>query len=171
MNSLSIIADRNKLKISSKNLQKAVKKALEVITKEEQKPDLSNAKLEAEYIAKLEKRRVKKMFSIEKVSTVICNNRCITIEAMKSKSRKRKLVAARQEAMFILMESKAGHTLKDVGLFFNGRDHTTVIYSVSTIHDEIATTPGYKEEIINLFKIFDPEFNLVKKGLGYLLKE
>lgn len=52
------------------------------------------------------------------------------------KCRKREYVLARQ--ILATVESK-NHTLKDVGDFIGGRDHTTIIHSRDTIKDYVDT--------------------------------
>jgi chromosomal replication initiator protein len=56
-------------------------------------------------------------------------------EAMKSKSRKREIVEARQIAMDLIKEEFDHISLKDIGLMFGGRYHSTVIHSITTVAD------------------------------------
>ena len=58
----------------------------------------------------------------------------VSIEAMKSKSRKRECVEPRQVAQFLLC-TYTGMSLKHIGQKFGGRDHTTVIHARNTIND------------------------------------
>jgi chromosomal replication initiator protein len=51
------------------------------------------------------------------------------------KSRKKEIVEARQTAMF-LCRSLLDASLSSVGLFFGGRDHTTVMHAIKTIEQK-----------------------------------
>lgn len=56
----------------------------------------------------------------------------ITLEDLKSKSRKKEVVNARQMAMFLAKEHTQ-HSLKAIGYHFGGRDHATVIHAIRTV--------------------------------------
>src|SRR5690625_3001008 len=58
----------------------------------------------------------------------------LDVETLKSKSRKRHIVTARQLAMFFV-KKYTEHSLKNIGDAFGGRDHSTVIYSCLTVND------------------------------------
>ncbi len=56
----------------------------------------------------------------------------ITFEELKAKSRKKNMVIARQVAMYLCKEFTS-YSLKQIGNFFGGRDHSTVIYAIQNI--------------------------------------
>lgn len=58
----------------------------------------------------------------------------ISVEALKSKSRKKNLVVARQIAMYLCKEY-TNFSLKSIGYHFGGRDHSTVIHAVQNISE------------------------------------
>lgn len=62
----------------------------------------------------------------------------ISIDQLKSKSRKRDIVIGRQVAMY-LAKKYTDVSLKDLGQVFGGRDHSTVIYSLKTVEDLLET--------------------------------
>jgi chromosomal replication initiator protein len=69
--------------------------------------------------------------SIEYIQKLVCDFYNIPVEAVKSKTRKREIVQARQIAMYFTKYlTKA--SLKNIGIFFGGRDHSTVIHSITT---------------------------------------
>jgi chromosomal replication initiator protein len=53
-----------------------------------------------------------------------------------SKTRKKEIVVARQISMY-LAKIYTTHTVKSIGLHFGGRDHTTVLYSVKIVEDQL----------------------------------
>lgn len=58
----------------------------------------------------------------------------LTMEDLKSKSRKKEVVTARQVAMYLAKEHTQ-YSLKAIGYHFGGRDHATVIHAIRTIQD------------------------------------
>ncbi len=58
----------------------------------------------------------------------------ITLEDLKSKSRKKEVVTARQVAMYLAKEHTQ-YSLKAIGYHFGGRDHATVIHAIKTVQD------------------------------------
>lgn len=69
----------------------------------------------------------------------------VTLQAIKSRSRKRELVEARQIAM-TLLKSETKMTLKTIGSFFSGRDHTTVIHAINTVEDLTETDKLFRRK-------------------------
>jgi chromosomal replication initiator protein len=64
---------------------------------------------------------------------VVCEFFQIPDDLLRGKSRKQEIVFSRQIAMFLSKE-KTRYSLKSIGLHFGGRDHTTVIHAIQTIH-------------------------------------
>lgn len=80
-----------------------------------------------------------------------------TMELVKSKNRKRELVEIRQCAMYYcaLMTSKP---LTQIGVFFNGRDHSTVIYGRETWQN--LTSSPFNRELIKIDNKIKEIYNL-----------
>lgn len=70
----------------------------------------------------------------------------ITLEELKSKTRKKEVVTARQVAMYLSKEYTK-HSLKVIGYHFGGRDHATVIHAVKCVQEMIENNPQIAEEI------------------------
>lgn len=60
----------------------------------------------------------------------------ISIDDLKSKSRKKEVVTARQVAMYLAKEHTQ-YSLKAIGYHFGGRDHATVIHAIKSIQDAL----------------------------------
>ena len=73
----------------------------------------------------------------------------ITQDMMRSKSRKRELVVARQVAMYFSKEY-TNHSLKSIGQHFGGRDHSTVIHAVQAVNDMLETDSKFKNSVHEL---------------------
>lgn len=70
---------------------------------------------------------------------------------LKSKRRTRTVVLPRQVAMY-LCRQLAGSSLPEIGMFFGGKDHSTVIHSCNTIEQKKEKDPELKARIEQLIK-------------------
>ncbi|HEY9560358.1 MAG TPA: chromosomal replication initiator protein DnaA [Anseongella sp.] len=92
-----------------------------------------------------------KEISIEYIQKLVCDYFEIPVDAVKSKSRKREIVQARQISMY-LAKSHTKASLKSIGQFFGGRDHSTVIYACQTVDDLIDTDKKFKSWVQDIQK-------------------
>ncbi len=58
-------------------------------------------------------------------------------EDLRSKGRRQELVVARQAAMYLIREMTS-HSYPEIGQFFGGRDHSTVMYAVQKMAEQVA---------------------------------
>jgi len=70
----------------------------------------------------------------EQIQTEVCELLEIPLSLLTGKSRKQEIVFARQIAMYMIRNLTSA-SLKSIGNFFGGRDHTTVMHSVNTIEN------------------------------------
>jgi chromosomal replication initiator protein len=84
-----------------------------------------------------------KEISIEYIEKLVCDYFEVPIEMVRSKTRKREIVQARQISMY-LAKNYTKSSLKTIGSFFGGRDHSTVIYACQTVGDLIDTDKKFK---------------------------
>lgn len=92
-----------------------------------------------------------KEISLEYIQKLVCEYFEVPVEMVKSKTRKREIVQARQISMYLAK----GHTktsLKSIGAFFGGRDHSTVIYACQTVEDLIDTDKKFKSYVTDIQK-------------------
>jgi chromosomal replication initiator protein len=89
--------------------------------------------------------------SIEYIQKLVSDYYGISIEQIKSKTRKREIVQARQISMYFAKQlTKA--SLKNIGMYFGGRDHSTVIHACQTVNDLIDTDKKFKSDVEELSK-------------------
>ncbi|MDD3122193.1 MAG: chromosomal replication initiator protein DnaA [Candidatus Izemoplasmatales bacterium] len=93
-------------------------------------------------------------YSIEKsnynnVLDIVSSYYNITTSDLLSSKRKKQYVFPRQVAMYILKELY-DLTYKKIGQIFNGRDHSTVIYSIEQISNDLETDKEKKNDIEKL---------------------
>jgi chromosomal replication initiator protein len=84
------------------------------------------------------------------ILNTVSNYYGVTINELKGKCRKRRIVKPRQVIMFLL-RTKARMVLSDIGEIMN-RDHTTVIHSITCIQNDI-THPyddSLEKDLINI---------------------
>lgn len=92
-----------------------------------------------------------KEISIEYIEKLVCEYFEISTEMVRSKTRKRDIVQARQISMYFAKNyTKA--SLKSIGAFFGGRDHSTVIYACQTVDDLIDTDKRFKGYVHDIRK-------------------
>ncbi len=92
-----------------------------------------------------------KEISIEYIQKLVCEYFEVPVEMVKSKTRKREIVQTRQISMYLAkMHTKT--SLKSIGAFFGGRDHSTVIYACQTVDDLIDTDKKFKGYVADIQK-------------------
>lgn len=91
---------------------------------------------------------------IDKLLHLCCIEFKTTLEEIKGKSRFQNIVLARQVAMHILRDCKAG-TLKSIGEVFGGRDHSTVLHSCRAIDNMLQVKYDGYENYMNIKHKFD----------------
>ncbi|MGI2298977.1 chromosomal replication initiator protein DnaA [Candidatus Cardinium hertigii] len=82
--------------------------------------------------------------TIEAIQQQVVAHYAISLDVLKGKSRKKELVMARQTAMH-LIKKYTTHSLKTIGAYFGGRDHTTVIHAVGVINDLLDKDTQYAQ--------------------------
>ncbi len=87
--------------------------------------------------------------SMDYIQKTVAAHFKVSVESLKSKSRKRELVTARQAAMYFI-KKYTSHSLKSIGQYFGGRDHSTVSHALQAIEDMLDTEPHFKRAFEDL---------------------
>ncbi|MDD9139712.1 MAG: chromosomal replication initiator protein DnaA [Candidatus Cardinium sp.] len=82
--------------------------------------------------------------TIESIQQKVAASYPISLEALTSKSRKKENVVARQVAMHLIKKYTA-HSLKSIGAYFGGRDHTTVMHALQVVEERLQTDAHYAQ--------------------------
>lgn len=93
--------------------------------------------------------------TMEKVQMTVCEYFNITKESLISKSRKRNIVQARQIAMYIC-RNMLNCSLTTIGTELGGKDHATVMHSISTVSDLMSTDRSFKKYVSDIEKMLVP---------------
>jgi len=90
-----------------------------------------------------------KEITINAIQKMVCEYYSIEYDKLQAKTRKREIVQARQISMYLAkMYTKS--SLKTIGDHFGGRDHTTVIHSVTTVNNLMDTDSLIREQVKEL---------------------
>lgn len=90
--------------------------------------------------------------ALELLREAVCKYYDLTINQFESKVRSRDRVIARQMFCYIAKEREFG-SLKDIGSYIGGRDHTTVIHARQTIADLSRFHKEIREQLNTLSRI------------------
>lgn len=64
------------------------------------------------------------------------------IPGLKARNRSRELVNLRK--IYCILAQKAGYSLREIGLFLNGRDHTTIIHNIEKGKNHLETEQDFE---------------------------
>jgi len=84
--------------------------------------------------------------TIEDIQRIVCEHMDVSEDRIRGKTRKREVVRARQIAMYFA-KKHTEHSLKDIGLHFGGRDHSTVIYANNTVADRMENDDQFRDTV------------------------
>ncbi len=85
----------------------------------------------------------------EKVIELVAREWQTTVDALLGRDRSQKIAEPRQVAMYLLRK-ETDSSLPQIGEVLGGRDHTTVMYAIEKISNEIETKPDLRKRIINV---------------------
>lgn len=71
------------------------------------------------------------------------------LESLRSKKRNKEISFVRQVAMF-LMKKMTDKSLRDIGVFLGGRDHSTVMHALDKIEQQIKDNQEFKDRIAQI---------------------
>jgi chromosomal replication initiator protein len=122
---------------------------------------LNHKDIDLELAKKIIKNFVKnitKEISIDTIQKIVSEYFGLTQDKLKEKSRKREIVQARQLSMHFA-KTYTKSSLKQIGKYFGGKDHSTVIHSCQTVRDLMDvddTFKGYVDDINKKIKLNTP---------------
>ncbi|MFH0795700.1 MAG: chromosomal replication initiator protein DnaA [Candidatus Omnitrophota bacterium] len=102
----------------------------------------------------IRKQYEKKLITFDMIQEWVSSHFNVKISDLKSGRRQQSVVFPRQIAIY-LSRTFIGASLPQIGEFFGGKNHTTILYTCRKIEDKIKNNVNFKEEmerIINKFK-------------------
>ncbi|OAV45880.1 chromosomal replication initiation protein DnaA [Lewinella sp. 4G2] len=85
----------------------------------------------------------------EVIQKAVADHFNLDVEKIKSTTRRRQVVLARQISMF-LVKQHTDNSLKKIGQLFGNRDHSTVIYSLRAVEDLVDTNDEVRRALAEL---------------------
>ena len=89
--------------------------------------------------------------SIDYIQKIVCDYFDLPIELLKSKTRKREIVQARQIAMYF-SKKMTKSSLANIGLHCGGKDHATVLHACRTVNNLSETDKHFRKYLDDLEK-------------------
>jgi chromosomal replication initiator protein len=99
----------------------------------------------------LAERQVRLRPSLRTIAGLSAKYFCLRISDLTSASRRRAVVQARAIAVF-LARQLTGKSLEQIGAYFGGRDHTTVLHSFRSIEARVRTDPTTRRAVSDIRK-------------------
>ncbi|MBN2281361.1 MAG: chromosomal replication initiator protein DnaA [Candidatus Marinimicrobia bacterium] len=93
-------------------------------------------------------------YSIENIQDVITTKYNINLDTLLGKSRKQEIAEARMAAMY-LARKYTSLSLKNIGLYFGGRDHSTVVHACKWVEDKLDSSEEFQKRFERIRKEFD----------------
>lgn len=104
-------------------------------------------------------KQTSKELTIEQIQKLVCEQfDNMPIDLLKSKTRKRNIVLARQISMYFA-KNMTKSSLANIGKHFGGRDHSTVIHACQTVLDLMDTDNRFKSKVQEIEKIIQINFS------------
>ena len=89
------------------------------------------------------------VLSIENVQSTVGNVYKINLDSMVGKGRTKEVAEARMIAMYLTREF-TDLSLKTIGLYFGGRDHSTVVHACRWVEERLQSDSGFARQINDL---------------------
>tara|TARA_R110002095_G_scaffold2495_7_gene10250 strand:- start:172 stop:1800 length:1629 start_codon:yes stop_codon:yes gene_type:complete len=89
--------------------------------------------------------------TMEDIITVVTERYGVKLSELQSKRRTNAITWPRQIAMFLARQITR-HSLEEVGAYFGGRDHTTVMYAVSKVQKRLGEEQDVREQLDQLLQ-------------------
>lgn len=122
-----------------RELEGALTSLVAYTTLNHHQPDLELART----VIKNFTRNTQTEISIDSIQAMVCEFFDLPVELLRASTRKREVVQARQISMYFA-KKLTKHSLKAIGEFFGGRDHSTVIHSCQTVEDLMETDRRFR---------------------------
>jgi chromosomal replication initiator protein len=84
-----------------------------------------------------------------RVVEMVANEFALTVDQLLGRDRSRKVALPRQVAMYLLRK-ESDASLPQIGAVLGGRDHTTVMYAIDKISDNIERDANLRKRVVNI---------------------
>jgi chromosomal replication initiator protein len=94
---------------------------------------------------------INREITVDFIQKLVADYFKVPVDTLQAQTRKRQIVIARQLSMY-LAKNMTSKSLKGIGEFFGGRDHSTVIHSCRAVQDMMDTDLVFKDTVSDLEK-------------------
>jgi chromosomal replication initiator protein len=94
----------------------------------------------------------KKLITVDFIQRCISEEFGVSLSDLKTKRRNKNIVVPRQIAMYLSREM-TDLSLPEIGTYFGGKDHTTVLHSFNKIKKELLINPEIKQKVERVIQI------------------
>ena len=138
----------SKVKTNIRQLEGVVKK-LDALQRLEGKPPIMvNAQAAIKDILN---EQMSTPVTIEKIIAEVGKVYNVSVSDIRGKGRRQEIAEARKMSMYIIKEV-CGLTMEEIGKEFGGRDHSTVVYSISNVSQRLAKDSFYRDTAEDIIK-------------------
>ncbi len=134
-----------KIDNNTRELEGAITKIQGMAMLQEGRIDLDLAKAALGEVASAEQRRI----TIQQILDVVTKYYNVRLSDLQSKKRHKSIAFPRQVCMY-LARRHTRYSLEEIGGYFGGRDHTTVMHAVRTVSDDMAADRQVAEQLIQM---------------------
>jgi chromosomal replication initiator protein len=94
----------------------------------------------------------KRLITVDFIQRAVAEEFGITVQDIKQKRRNKTIVVPRQIAMYLSREL-TDLSFPEIGDFFGGKDHTTVLHSYNKIKEALASDATMKEKVEKVIQV------------------
>jgi chromosomal replication initiator protein len=134
-----------KIETNTRELEGAITKIQGMAMLQEGRIDLELAKAALGETAGADQRRV----TIQNILDVVTKYYNVRLSDLQSKKRHKSIAFPRQVCMY-LARGHTRYSLEEIGGYFGGRDHTTVLHAVRTVGNHMKVNPEVAEQLNRL---------------------
>ncbi len=140
-----------------------VLRQLELKRRAEKRRKIMPEDVEAHY----QQKAAEHALSISKIAKAVGRYYKVKLADMRSKSRRATLVTAR-DVVYYLTRKLTEHTLAEIGEYFAGRDHATILHGIKHAEAELKTDPQWRHAVEFLMEELRPagEIPVPRNGRG-----
>lgn len=136
-----------KIKTNIRELEGALVRVIAHSTLEGEKISLDTVKKVLKDMFKEEEKKV----TIENIQKKIAEHFNTRFSDMRTRKRNQTVVFPRQLAMYISREL-TGHSLSEIGMYFGGKDHTTILHACNKIAKDMESQKDLKDLVTKLIR-------------------
>lgn len=108
-----------------------------------------NIELAKKVLREIQGSKRQSVISVENIQNAICSSYNINLDSLIGKGRRKEIAEARMVAMYFTREY-TNLSLKTIGLYFGGRDHSTVVHACKWVESKIAKDLKFSSNISSL---------------------